>query len=104
MTSRTPQKNSPVSKKGSLTSQRTQAKIGMAISMGTLVGTGFMAHMFEKDRAGIAHMTHIVAGVALVGFSYWHWKLYQRSYPAGTPSGSRLGASSSASGKALGQG
>ena len=63
----------------SLATQRKQAKIGMAVALGTLVGTGFMAHMFDKERAGIAHVTHIVAGISLVGFSYWHWSLYQKS-------------------------
>lgn len=67
--------------------QRKQAKVGMAIALGTLVGTGFMAHMFEKDRAGIAHVTHIVAGISLVGFSYWHWSLYQRTSGGGSGRG-----------------
>lgn len=61
-----------------LAQQRKQAKIGMAIALGALVGTGFMAHMFEEDKAGIAHLVHVAAGVSLVGLSYWHWTLYQR--------------------------
>lgn len=73
--------------KSSLTNQRTQAKVGMALAMGTLVATGFMAHMFEKEKAGIAHITHIAAGVSLVGFSYWHWKLYQPSSGKGRSHG-----------------
>lgn len=69
----------PNPKKSSLAEQRKQAKVGMAIALGTLVGTGFMAHVVEKERAGLAHLVHIAAGVSLVGFSYWHWTLYQRS-------------------------
>lgn len=60
-----------------LARQRKQAKAGMAIALGTLVATGFMAHRFEEKKAGIAHLVHVAAGVSLVGFSYWHWTLYQ---------------------------
>lgn len=74
---------SPNPKSNTLTEQRKQAKIGMALSLGALVGTGFMAHMFEEKKAGIAHLVHVVAGVSLVGFSYWHWTLYQRSPQGG---------------------
>lgn len=61
-----------------LARQRKQAKAGMAVALGVLVTTGFVAHMFEEKRAGIAHLAHVAAGVSLVGFSYWHWTLYQR--------------------------
>ena len=49
--------------------QRELAKIGMAVSMGTLLATGFMG-----QKAGRAH---ICSGLALIGFSYWHYSLYQ---------------------------
>lgn len=50
---------------------RSIAKIGMALSMGTLVYTGFRG----KESAA----AHITAGLALVGFSFWHYRLYQPS-------------------------
>ncbi len=49
--------------------KRSIAKIGMALSMGTLVYTGFRG---EETRT-----LHIASGLALVGFSYWHYSLYQ---------------------------
>ncbi len=59
--------------------QREQAKIGMSVALGTLVATGFLAHMSVKDRAGGARLVHVAAGISLVGFSYWHWTLHQRT-------------------------
>lgn len=55
----------------SLSEKRRLAKIGMALSMGTLVYTGFRG----KEAATV----HIGAGLALVGFSFWHYRLYQPS-------------------------
>jgi hypothetical protein len=49
--------------------QRELAKIGMVVSMGTLLVTGFMGR--EASRV------HIGSGLALIGFSYWHYTLYQ---------------------------
>ncbi|QTA86992.1 hypothetical protein [Desulfonema magnum] len=49
--------------------KRSIAKVGMALSMGTLVYTGFRG---QENRT-----LHIVSGLALVGFSYWHYSLYQ---------------------------
>lgn len=49
----------------------------MAVALGALVGTGLMAHMFEERGARLTRLVHVAAGVSLVGFSYWHWKLYQ---------------------------
>lgn len=80
---------SPRPDTSTLATQRKNAKIGMAVALGTLVGTGFMAHMFEKDKAGLAHLVHVAAGISLVGFSYWHWTLYQRS-GTGTGRGRRV--------------
>ncbi|OAN51293.1 hypothetical protein A6A04_16575 [Paramagnetospirillum marisnigri] len=48
---------------------RSLAKTGMAVSMGALVLTGFL----RGRNAGLAH---VVAGVALLGLSYWHHTLY----------------------------
>lgn len=49
--------------------QREVAKIGMVASMGTLLISGFMGR--EASRL------HIGSGLALIGFSYWHYRLYQ---------------------------
>ena len=49
--------------------QRELAKIGMVASMGTLLVTGFMGR--EASRL------HVGSGLALIGFSYWHYRLYQ---------------------------
>jgi len=49
-------------------SQRSWAKVGMAVSLGTLVYSGFQG----RKATGL----HIGAGVALIGFSFWHYFLY----------------------------
>jgi hypothetical protein len=48
---------------------RSAAKTGMAVAMGALVVTGMM-------RGRGAAKLHIVSGIALVGFSFWHHHLY----------------------------
>jgi len=54
-----------------LDTKREIAKIGMTASMGITVVTSFyMKNKFMKNL-------HIGAGVALVGFSFWHHMLYQ---------------------------
>ena len=58
-----------------LKDQRDLAKLGMVASMGTLLVTGFMGRKASR--------VHICSGVALIGFSYWHYRLYQPKYPAG---------------------
>jgi hypothetical protein len=53
-----------------LDTQKEIAKIGMTASMGITVATSFyMKNKFMKNL-------HIGAGVALVGFSFWHHMLY----------------------------
>jgi hypothetical protein len=53
-----------------LKASRTVAKVGMGLSMGTLVYTGF--------KRGRKYMnTHSWAGMALLGFTLWHVYLYQ---------------------------
>ena len=64
--------------KDALEAKRRQAKIGMSVALGTLVGTGFMAHMDGGGKTNLARLLHVAAGVSLVGFSYWHWTLYQK--------------------------
>lgn len=59
-----------------LSEQRNQAKFGMSVAMGTLVATGFMSRMSGWTQT--SRTVHLCAGVALVGFSYWHWTLYQQ--------------------------
>lgn len=51
-----------------LSTQRSWAKVGMAVSLGTLVYSGFQG----RKATGL----HIGAGVALIGFSFWHYSLY----------------------------
>ena len=54
-----------------LDTKKEIAKIGMTASMGITVATSFyMKNRFMKNL-------HIGAGVALVGFSFWHHILYQ---------------------------
>ncbi|MEA1969265.1 MAG: hypothetical protein U9N77_13750 [Thermodesulfobacteriota bacterium] len=57
-------------KKSDIAKKRTIAKYGMTLSMGALVATGFMQGKVPKSL-------HIGTGLALVGFSYWHYSLYQ---------------------------
>jgi hypothetical protein len=53
----------------SMQEKRDLAKFGMVASMGTLLVTGFMGRE--------ARRLHIGSGLALIGFSYWHYTLYQ---------------------------
>jgi hypothetical protein len=56
-----------------LDTKKELAKIGMTASMGITVATS----MYMKTK--FMKRLHVVAGVALVGFSYWHHTLYQPS-------------------------
>ena len=60
------------SPRSSLAARRKAAKVGMAVSLGALVGTGLMGG--RGTRA-----LHIWSGVSLVGFSVWHYSLYRPS-------------------------
>jgi hypothetical protein len=51
-------------------SKRSVAKIGMTLSLGALITTGLM-------RGQGAKILHIWSGVALIGFSAWHYHLYR---------------------------
>lgn len=55
--------------KQNLQRKREVAKWGMVATMGALVATGYF-------RSRTARKAHIVAGVALLGFTYWHQVLY----------------------------
>jgi len=62
----------------STTTKRTLAKVGMATSLGLLVTTGLL----ETGRSEPLKRLHLWSGFALVGFSYWHYSLYNRK-PSG---------------------
>ncbi|RAU20321.1 hypothetical protein CU669_18920 [Paramagnetospirillum kuznetsovii] len=59
----------PAIRRQRLQRQRSLAKTGMAAAMGALVLTGYL-------RGHKARLAHVVAGVALLGLSYWHVTLY----------------------------
>ncbi|ABC21829.1 hypothetical protein [Rhodospirillum rubrum] len=64
---------SPVAlKRERLRRDRALAKNGMVLSMGALVLTGAL-HGHGARKA------HVAAGVALMGFAYWHHTLYPTS-------------------------
>lgn len=54
--------------------KRTLAKAGMAASLGTLVATGLM----ETNKTETLKKVHLWSGFALLGFSYWHYSLYNK--------------------------
>ena len=54
--------------------KRSIAKAGMAVTMGSLVATGLM----ETNRNPALKKIHLWSGVALVGFSCWHYSLYNK--------------------------
>jgi len=58
--------------------ERTRAKNAMVVSLGALVLTGYFAARGSRrdSNANAARVAHMVAGVALMGASYWHSTLY----------------------------
>lgn len=62
-------------KESVLPDNKTLAKVGMAASLGTLVATGLL----ETNRSTTLKRVHLWSGFALVGFSYWHYTLYQKT-------------------------
>lgn len=50
--------------------KKSAAKTGMVLSLGALVATGLM-------RGRGARVLHTWSGMALIGFSAWHYNLYQ---------------------------
>ena len=56
-------------RRASLERKRSAAKVGMTLSMGALIATGLM-------RGRGARTLHIWSGVALLGLSVWHHRLY----------------------------
>lgn len=59
--------------------QRTVAKAAMAASLGVLVATGLM----ETNHTPTLKKVHMWSGFALVGFSYWHYSLYNKKSGGG---------------------
>jgi len=59
--------------------KRTLAKAGMAASLGVLVATGLM----ETNNTPNLKKVHMWSGFALVGFSYWHYSLYNKKSSGG---------------------
>lgn len=55
---------------------RALAKWGMAASMGALLVTGLMGPRKGPGRRDLRNL-HLWSGMALVGFSLWHYSLYQ---------------------------
>jgi len=68
----------PTKSSSDIARRRGQAKLGMAISLGALVATGIASGMRGSWTPG-ARTLHVCAGVALVGFSYWHVTLYEQN-------------------------
>ncbi|CCG08835.1 hypothetical protein [Pararhodospirillum photometricum] len=68
-------KPTKTAKSGGIKQERTWAKNAMVGSLGALVLTGFMlTGGGRRDKS--TRLAHIVAGVALLGTSYWHTTLY----------------------------
>ncbi|SDE86312.1 hypothetical protein [Rhodospira trueperi] len=56
--------------------EKTRAKNAMVASLGALVFTGYLCARGSRRDTESARMAHMVAGVALLGASYWHTTLY----------------------------
>lgn len=56
-----------------LEKQREYAKMGMGVSLALTAGTALLM------KNPTASKLHILSGVALVGFSLWHYSLYPKS-------------------------
>ncbi len=54
-----------------LEKKREYAKIGMGVSLALTAGTA----LFAKSGAG---KLHTLSGIALIGFSLWHYSLYPK--------------------------
>jgi hypothetical protein len=54
--------------------QRSLAKTGMVTSLGVLAATGIMEGL--GSRTATVKTLHVVSGLALIGFSLWHYSLY----------------------------
>lgn len=59
--------------------EKTAAKNAMMVCMGGLVLTGYLAACGGRRDTAQARLWHMVAGVGLLGTSYWHHTLYGRA-------------------------
>ena len=56
----------------SLEKKREYAKVGMGVSLALTAGTA----LFMKN--GVSSKLHTLSGIALIGFSLWHYSLYPK--------------------------
>lgn len=66
--------NAPVKRQDDIRRQRSLAKTGMTASLGVLAATGIMEGLGSRSTA--VKTFHVVSGFALIGFSLWHYSLY----------------------------
>lgn len=64
----------PAGRAQDLKRRRSLAKTGMTASMGVLAATGIMEGL--GNRAPAVRTFHVASGLALIGFSLWHYSLY----------------------------
>jgi hypothetical protein len=73
--------------------QRTLAKAGVVAALGVLVWTGM-----ARPRRRYMQL-HTLTGMALIGFTLWHWSLYGRAErPAPSPRAPARGAPAATAG------
>lgn len=64
----------PACRASDLKRRRSLAKVGMTTSMGVLAATGIMEGLGNKSPS--MRTFHVASGLALIGFSLWHYSLY----------------------------
>lgn len=65
----------PARRVSDLQRRRALAKTGMAASLGLLAATGIMGGLGSAG-SGLKNL-HVASGLGLIGFSLWHYSLYQ---------------------------
>ncbi|MFW5837780.1 MAG: hypothetical protein ACOCVM_07205 [Desulfovibrionaceae bacterium] len=70
-TTKTPAKTKSQPARADLARARNLAKIGMTVSLGALVWTGLNRNRYTRPW-------HLAAGASMVGFSLWHYSLYNQ--------------------------
>ena len=58
--------------------RRDQAKTGMAVALGALVGTGVLIAMAGPEQKRGARLLHLCAGAAMLGLTCWHVGMYHK--------------------------
>jgi hypothetical protein len=56
--------------------EKSRAKNAMSVSLEARVFTGYLCARGGRRETESARLAHMVAGVALLGASYWHTTLY----------------------------